>query len=186
VDHKDATMSRGTRVSMAVVSLSLVVCACGAVTPPTPTSVDSSVASLMLTTTEYAAALSGLSGAKPATRVSDAEVLGQAGTDVRNFFGTDGSLIAKIALYPYVSPAAAASGYPDLVSASCGTDRSIGTPPKIGTANQSAELECLADATFVVVFQQGAVEAAVASRVPKISEELAVAESAKLKRSSGA
>jgi hypothetical protein len=33
VDHQDVTKSRGARASIAVVSTSLVVCACGAVTP---------------------------------------------------------------------------------------------------------------------------------------------------------
>jgi hypothetical protein len=174
-------VSGGTGGLLAAVSLCLIMCGCGGSPTPTPQPVD--VAALMLTATEASAAISAV---LPIAQSSDSEILGQSGTDERRFLGSDGSLIANIALYPHDSPAAAASGYPSLVSATCGTDRSLRTPPKIGAANQSAELECLANAIFVVAFQQGAVDSAVASRVAKVSEELAIAEAAKLKRSSGA
>jgi hypothetical protein len=195
MDHKDATMSRGTRVSMAVVSLSLVVCACGAVTPPsassptatptsptaTPTSVDSSVASLMLTTTEYAAALSGFSGAKPATRVSDAEVSGQAGTDQREFFASDGSALAAMQLYVQESAQETDDGYSSLLSNSCPPGgHTTSTHPKIGTAEKTDEFTCLANGIIQVEFEQGLIIGDFATSPASGAVALARAESANL------
>src|ERR1700692_96356 len=63
----------------------------GAASTPLPTSqgVDSSVTALMLTATEASGAVSG---ALPVSRFIDAEIGGQAGTDMRSSMGSDGEL----------------------------------------------------------------------------------------------
>ena len=217
MDHQDVTMGRRTKVCMAVVSLSLVVCACGAVAPPSgsspnpaatfasaapatataapasattaptsataaaPTSVDASVASLVLTIKEYAAALSRLGNAKRAARVTDAEVVGQAGTDQREFFASDGSPLAAVQLYVQNSVAATDEGYSSLLSNSCPPGgHTTSTYPKIGTAKRTDEFRCHANGTIQVAFEQGLFIGAFVTSPASGAEALARAESSKL------
>jgi hypothetical protein len=135
----------------------------------------------MLTTSEYAAAMRGFSGAKPAARVSDAEVLGQAGTDQREFFATDGSGLAAIQLYVQESVQATDEGYPSLLSNSCPPGgHTTSTHPKIGTAEKTDEFTCLANGIIQVAFEQGLIIGEFATSPVGAAEALARAESSKL------
>jgi hypothetical protein len=140
------------------------------------------VAALMLTITEATAAVPA--GLVPITRFLDAEVLGQARTDKRDFIAADGSNAVTIELFVNSSAASAANDYPSLVNAAC-TGRTASTHPKIGTADQADEFGC-PGGTFGIAFQQGAIECAVASARASVTEDLARAESAKIKRIAGA
>jgi hypothetical protein len=163
MDHKDATMSRGTRVSMAVVSLSLVVCACGAVTPPSASSPTATPTS------------------PTATRVSDAEVSGQAGTDQREFFASDGSALAAMQLYVQESAQETDDGYSSLLSNSCPPGgHTTSTHPKIGTAEKTDEFTCLANGIIQVEFEQGLIIGDFATSPASGAVALARAESANL------
>jgi hypothetical protein len=155
----------------------------GPVSAPTPLPtrqpLDSSVIALMLTAKEVTAALPAF--AAPVTKYTDAEINGLPGTDHRTFLASDGTEYADIGLFGYASSQAAANDYPNLVSSSCAT---TSTHPKIGTATRTDEFGC-SNGIFGITFQQGVINCAVAATSATAVEDLARAESAKIKRIAG-
>lgn len=176
-------MTSGTDVFRAVVSLSLVICACGGATAPpasSPTPI-ASLAALMLTTTEFTAALSGDPRAVPAARFTDS---GAAGTDTRRYFASDGSTLAQVQLF--LLHAQAADGfYLYLLSNSCppGGHTTL-THLKIGTTAKADEYGCLKNPGFRVTFEQAiqpdSIIGDVLTSPESGAEALARAESAKI------
>jgi hypothetical protein len=175
-------MTSGTHLFRAVVSLSLIVCACGGATRPasSPTPITS-LAALMLTTSEFTAAVSGDPRAVPATRFTDS---GQAGMDTRRFFAGDGSTLAQVQLF-LLHTQAADSFYAYLLSSSCppGGQTTL-THLKVGTAAKADEYGCVKNAGFRVAFEQAiqpdSIIGDVVTSPESGAEALARAESAKI------
>jgi hypothetical protein len=156
-----------------------------AASTPLPTSqgVDSSVTALMLTATE---ASSALSGAPPLSQFTDAEIGGQAGTDMRSFVASDGTVSIVIALVVDSSRAAAASDYPSFVSAACPPGgQTTSSHPTIGRANKADEFACVTGGDIQVAFIQGVMMCGVSSASTAVTEALARAESAKITQLTG-
>jgi hypothetical protein len=182
-------VTSGTHLFRAVVSVSLVMCACGGATAPlasSPTPITS-VTALMLTPTEYTAAVSLFNGA-PAVRVTDAEISGQAGTDARLFFASDGSTLAQVQLF--VLHRQAADFYQFLLSNSCPSGGpTTFTHLKIGSAQKADEYGCLKNPGTRVAFEQavppGLIIGDALTSPASGAEAIARAESAKITQITG-
>jgi hypothetical protein len=172
-----------------VASLSLVICACGGATAtpassPTPIT---SVAALMLTPAEYTTAVSLIFGAH-AVRVTDAKISGQAGTDERLFFASDGSTLAKVQLF--VLHRQAADFYSFLLNNGCPPGgHTAFTHLKIGSAQKADEFGCLKNPGIRVAFEQtypqGLIIGDALTSVASGAEAIARAESAKITQITG-
>ena len=150
---------------------------------PTSQGVDSSVTALMLTATE---ASSAVSGALPVSQFTDAEIGGQAGTDMRSFMASDGTVSFVIALVADSSRAAAATDYPSFVSGACPPGGQITSGhPTIGRASKTDEFACVTGGDIQVAFIQGAMLCGVSSSSTSVTEALARAESAKITQLTG-
>jgi hypothetical protein len=183
-------VSTRTGASLAVVLLSLLVCACGAATPPpaSPTPITS-ITEFMLTTTEYTAAVSAVN-APPAVRVTDGELVGP-GSDARDFYASDGSQLAEVRLYALDLTSNANDFYTRLLSDTCPPGGTTAfTPLKIGSARSADEFGCLKNRGTRVAFElalpQGFIIGLALTSPASGAEVIAKAEAAKITRVSGA
>jgi len=150
---------------------------------PTALGVDSSVTALMLNATEASGAVHGT---VPLSNFTDAEMGGQAGTDMRTYIANDGTVSLVIALAVDSSRATAATDYPTFVSASCPPGgRSTSTHPTIGSADRADEYECVTGVGTQVAFLQGGILCGVAAASAKVAEAIARAESANIAQITG-
>ena len=107
----------------------------------------------MLTSTEYTAAVSALN-APPAVRVTDGEISGQAGTDARFFYATDGSELAEVRLFALDLTSNADAFYMGLLSNTCPPGgHTAFTPLKIASAQRADEYGCLKNRGTRVAFE---------------------------------
>jgi hypothetical protein len=150
---------------------------------PTAQGADSSVTALMLNPTDASRAVGG---AAPLSGVIDAQMSGQAGTDMRTYLTNDGTVSLIIALVVDSSRAAAATDYPAFLSASCPPGgQSTSTHPAIGTAEKADEFKCVSGAGTQLGFLQGGILCGVSAASASIAEAVARAESAKIAQVTG-
>ena len=137
----------------------------------------------MLTASEVSGAVSG---ALPLSQFTDAEIGGQAGTDMRSFMASDGTVSIVIALVVDGSRVAAATDYPNFVSAACPPGgQTTSSHPTIGSASKADEFACVTGGDIQVAFTQGVMMCGVSSASTGVTEALARAESAKLTQLTG-
>jgi hypothetical protein len=121
------------------------------------------------------------------SQFTDAEIGGQAGTDMRSYMASDGTVSFVIALAVDSSGAAAATDYPSFVSGACPPGGQITSGhPTIGRASKADEFACVTGGDIQVAFIQGVMLCGVSSASTGVTEALARAESAKITQLAGA